>query len=77
MDLREYIRKEFDQFFTTLGIEPLNAYTILYLIFFVWSIKNLKNWRNKKQLDKNWYILFWIFGLLLLYFWILKIKFGH
>lgn len=66
MELRDYIIRNITDLFNSIGIYPLYGITLIFIIILLPSIKKLKDWNSVPKHLKEFYVLGWIIGLVLL-----------
>lgn len=55
--IREEGGKLVVEFFQALGIDPMHAFTALFLLVACFQIKKIKKWRQQDRLEEMWIIL--------------------
>ena len=60
MNFKDFIIKKFNDFFYSIGIEPIYGITLLFILLVLPTTRSLKNWNEIPKNLKKFYILGWI-----------------
>ncbi|HSW55301.1 MAG TPA: hypothetical protein VLH59_09435 [Ignavibacteriaceae bacterium] len=64
--MKESISKFLDDFFNTLGIEPIYGITFLFFLIIIPTTKKIKVWSSLSKTEKEFYILGWLAAIVCL-----------
>jgi len=65
MSPKDELIKKFNEFFQFLGIDPMLVTSLIILLMSIYTVKDIKNWKETSYFNKNvdvaiWFALFFI-----------------